>query len=117
MTKTFVEIKTNYEFFHKWENAPEEVSFLRNLHRHIFYVTVKMEVFHNDRDIEFFMLKNDINKIIDDLKKTWPETISCEQMAIDIRIILKQKYSFRINRFTSIKISEDNENSAIVEEV
>lgn len=113
MTKTFVEIKTNYEFLHCWKNAPEEVSFLRNLHRHIFYVTVKMEVFHNDRDIEFFMLKNDINKIIDDSKKTWLQTISCEQMGLDIINKLKQKY----NRNICIKISEDNENSAIVEEI
>ena len=113
MTKTFVEIKTNYEFLHCWKNAPEEVSFLRNLHRHIFYVIVKMEVFHNDRDIEFFMLKNDINKIIDDLKKTWLQTISCEQMGLDIMNKLKQKY----NRNICIKISEDNENSAIVEEI
>ena len=47
MGKIFVVVKTEFEGFHSWEDAPDEVSFLRNLHRHIFHVTAKWKVNHD----------------------------------------------------------------------
>ena len=34
-----------------------DVSFLATLHRHVFHFEVTVEVFHNDRDIEFIQFK------------------------------------------------------------
>ena len=113
MTKAFIKVRTNYEFFHCWKDAPEEVSFLRNLHRHIFYVIAKVEVVFLDREIEFFMFKKELDSLISELKSKWVASISCEQMATDILNELKKKYK---KNNISIEVSEDNENSAIVEE-
>lgn len=54
-------INTSFVGFHRWDSAPEEVAFLRDLHRHIFNVKVTVEVSHNDRDVEFFLLKKDVD--------------------------------------------------------
>ena len=114
MTRTFVKVKTDFVSIHCWKDAPEQVAFLRNLHRHIFYVTLKLEVEHDDREVEFFMLKEDLTLIVSDCKTKWPETTSCEQMAHDICKALKRnpKYS---GRDMIVEVSEDNECSAIVE--
>lgn len=63
MLKT-IYVRTSFVGFHKWETAPQEVSFLRDLHRHIFNVKVTLQVSHSDRDVEFFLLKKDVDFII-----------------------------------------------------
>ena len=45
------------EGIHKYPDAPKEVEFLKYPHRHIFKFKVAIEVFHGDRDIEFFIFK------------------------------------------------------------
>ena len=45
------------EGIHKYPDAPDEVDFLRYPHRHIFHFKVQIEVFNDDRDIEFFIFK------------------------------------------------------------
>ena len=47
--KTSIKIRTQFEFVHCWKDAPEEVQFLRYLHRHDFLVSCEIEVFPNDR--------------------------------------------------------------------
>lgn len=100
-------VTTNFEAFHHWPDAPEEVAFLRSLHRHIFYVRAEKVVTHANRDIEFLLLKRELNAIIEEAKdindtRTW----SCEQWAI---------YLLEMLRFNRVEVSEDNENGAIVE--
>lgn len=100
-------ITTSFEGFHSYSNAPKEVSFLRNEHRHIFHVKVFIEVFHNDRDIEFILFKEKINRIIDFIKCTKYSLGSCEMISDDIYNILKDIYP---NRKVKIEVSEDLEN-------
>lgn len=45
---------------HRWENAPDEFSYLRNVHRHVFKIRCKFHVTHSDRQIEI----NDMQDII-----------------------------------------------------
>lgn len=111
--KTFIEIKTQFEFIHCWEQAPEEVNYLRNPHRHDFYVTCKIEVFHTDRELEFFMVTHKIEEFIQKLIKKVPITTSCELFATIICDFIKQEYG---NRNVTVKVSEDNKSSAIVED-
>lgn len=53
-------IKFDIEGFHKYEKAPEQVAFLRDLHRHTFKVKCGIKVNHNERDKELFMVRGEI---------------------------------------------------------
>ena len=68
MKKTFKEniiISTSFPAVHCWPACDiEEVSFLKNPHRHIFRVTLKVPVNHGDREIEFLHLKEQVNEFI-----------------------------------------------------
>lgn len=106
-------VKTQFEWCHKWSNAPQAVSYLKNLHRHIFYVNCKIEVIHDDRELEFILVKHFINNVISDIQANCPETFSCEQIASYIRNKLLETYG---PRKISVSVFEDNENGAIVED-
>lgn len=68
--------KTQIEGIHRWFNCPiEEVSFLRNYHRHIFHVEARAYVNHTDRDIEFIKLSHDINNYL--TEKYYNEKYKC----------------------------------------
>jgi len=102
----FIWITTQFEGFHQYLNAPTEVSFLQNKHRHIFHVKVFIEVMHNDRDIEFIMFKNYINFIIN-TKINKDNVGSCEMLADKIHDSVSEYY---LNRKIKINVSEDLEN-------
>lgn len=110
MPKTSIIVRDHYEFCHRYADAPQEVLFLRNLHRHIFNYEVELEVFHDDRELEFIMVKNRLREFIDEVD--WPNTASCEQMATDIGKYLRDMYGF--DRALSVSVFEDNENGAKV---
>jgi hypothetical protein len=101
-------ITTEFVGLHKWDNAPEKVSFLRNLHRHIFKVKVWFKVNHNNRDLEFFLMKEKIeNRLEQTLKAINYENIgSCETLCENI--------STFDNKITKVEVSEDGENGAIL---
>ena len=54
MTEVYATIRI--EGFHCWRDAPGEVAFLRNHHRHLFVIKVYKPVHHDDRDVEFILL-------------------------------------------------------------
>lgn len=109
MTSTIL-VKTNFEGIHKYSDAPQEVGFLREPHRHIFYVEVEMEVFHNDRELEFIMVKRNLNKYL--FTKPFGIRHSCEQIAKDIVKFLQEQYGN--NRKLTVAVLEDNENGGKV---
>lgn len=113
MTHSFVSVRVQFEGLHRWPDAPEQVAFLKNPHRHIFIITAIKQVFHNDRDVEFFMLRSKIkifitaeygegnpSKMLFDLGAK-----SCEMMAFEI---LKEFDLYECS------VSEDGENTGIV---
>lgn len=112
-----INVQTQFEGFHKYDNAPAEVEFLKYPHRHIFYVDISIEVFHDDRELEFIMVKRMIE---DYIKSTYqPESTgemvllgSCEMIAEDILVLLIE--SFGSSRAYSVCVSEDGENGACV---
>ncbi len=107
-------IRFDFEGTHCWPEAPEEVAFLRNPHRHLFKVAVNCDVRHDDRELEFFILKKALKEFVPHLYKG-PNNdlgrLSCEQMAESfcnyMRVVHKRKT-------ISVEVSEDGENSAIV---
>ena len=88
-----------------------DVSFLANPHRHLFHFKVWIEVFHDDRDVEFIQFKREPEALYSsgvmqlDYK-------SCEMMAQDLAKYIQTKYP---KRDLTIDISEDNENGSIIE--
>ena len=103
-------ITTFFNGFHCWPEAPAQVGFLRSLHRHKFGVRVEVLVTHDDRQVEFFILQEAVNKIIvKELTKflTLNSSLSCEMMAEFIWNRLMPNYSIY-----SITVDEDGENGA-----
>ena len=80
-----------------------DVSFLGNAHRHIFHFQVWIDVFHNDRDIEFIQFKRWLeglySKDILDL-----DFKSCEMIADDLYLQIAARYP---KRAVKISVSED----------
>lgn len=87
-----------------------DVSFLGHPHRHIFHFRVAIDVFHNDRDIEFIQFKR------------WCENLysqgviqldykSCEMIADDLYLQIADRYP---GRDIIIEVSEDGENGCTI---
>jgi hypothetical protein len=89
-----------------------DVSFLGTPHRHIFHFRVSIDVFHNDRDIEFIQFKrwlislyNGQNSVLELNYK------SCEMIADDLYSQIAARYP---NRAVIIDVSEDGENGCVI---
>lgn len=101
------------EGIHKYPAALEDpkladVSFLGYPHRHMFHFRVELEVFHDDRDVEFILLKRELEGLFDNgtLQLDYK---SCEMIADDLADYIVDKYP---GRRLVITVSEDNENGA-----
>ena len=105
----FIFVTFQKEGIHCYPGAPEEVKFLQNDHRHIFHFRVEIEVYHDDRDIEFIMFKRELEGLYSDniLDLDYK---SCEMMAEELRDYIVEIYE---GRDLKIEISEDGENGAI----
>jgi hypothetical protein len=95
---------------HCWPECPhDEVAYLRDPHRHIFLIKAYKKVTHDDRDVEFIMLKHTIQEYME--VKYFTESLcnfgakSCEMIAEEL---IEQ---FELSR---CEVSEDGENGAIV---
>ena len=89
----------------------DDVSFLGIPHRHIFHFRVRIEVFHNDRDIEFIQFKRWMQRLYDVEGVLELNHKSCEMIADDLYKEISTKYP---NRFVEISVAEDNENGCSI---
>lgn len=96
------------EGIHKYPKAPEGVAFLQYPHRHIFHFRVELEVFHDDRDVEFILFKRELEELYDE-KTLQLNYKSCEMMSDDLANYIKDKYP---GRDLAIEVSEDGENGS-----
>lgn len=88
-----------------------DVSFLGYPHRHIFHFKVWIEVFHDDRDIEFIQFKRWLENLYkEDVVQL--DYKSCEMIADDLASEIQAKYP---NRWIKISVAEDNENGCEME--
>ena len=87
-----------------------DVSFLGTPHRHIFHFQVWIDVFHNDRDIEFIQFKRWLENLYKDaiLELDYK---SCEMISDDLYIQIASRYP---NRAVWIEVSEDGENGCLI---
>jgi hypothetical protein len=111
MIKTSIWVTFQKEGVHKYPAAASDpklaaVSFLANEHRHIFHFRVELEVFHDDRDVEFILLKRELEGLYT-TGTLQLNNMSCEMIARELLDYIKQYYP---GRDSSIQVSEDNEN-------
>ena len=89
-----------------------DVAFLANPHRHIFHFRVSIDVFHNDRDIEFIQFKRWLESLYNGsntvLALDWK---SCEMIADDLYTQIADRYP---GRAVVIEVSEDGENGCSI---
>lgn len=116
MAKKFIVVRTQFEGVHHYPDASIQVAFLRTAHRHTFHVEAQVEVFHNDRDLEFIMVKREINKYIQFKYENNQscQTASCELIADRIIQFLHTKYGQ--HRIINVSVFEDGENGAWIRE-
>tara|TARA_R100000734_G_C3287473_1_gene79896 strand:- start:409 stop:825 length:417 start_codon:yes stop_codon:yes gene_type:complete len=109
--KKYIWVTFQKEGIHKYPDAPDEVDFLRYPHRHMFHFKVQIEVYNDDRDIEFFIFKRWLESLYadDTLQLDYK---SCEMMSDDLARKIKDKYP---GRRLAIDVSEDGENGCHVE--
>lgn len=88
-----------------------DVSFLGYPHRHIFHFKVAIEVFHDDRDIEFIQFKRWLEKLYSD-SIIQLDFKSCEMIAEDLHSQISAKYP---GRDVWIDVSEDGENGCHIQ--
>lgn len=103
------------EGIHKYPAAATDpmladVSFLGYPHRHIFHFKVTIDVYHNDRDIEFILFKRELENLYKD-SVMMIDFKSCEMLAEDLIDYISKKYP---NRKIIVEVSEDGENGAIL---
>lgn len=108
-------VTTQFEGMHRWKDAPEEVSFLREYHRHMFHVRFEVEVTKEDRDIEFILLKRELDGLVKTLFVGVKLDNSCETIAKRICDFMTREYGPCAGRAARCEVSEDGENGAIVE--
>jgi hypothetical protein len=106
----------------------DDVSFLGYPHRHIFHFRVRIEVQHNDRDIEFIQFKRWLERLYSgadtgnntqgskEQSSTNSEVLlldykSCEMIADELYEKISAKYP---GRFVEIEVSEDGENGCVI---
>lgn len=93
-------LKTNDEY---------DVSFLGHPHRHIFHFKVGIEVFHNDRDIEFIQFKRWLQNLYQGTLEL--DYKSCEMISDELYDTIASRYP---DRNIEITVSEDDENGATI---
>ena len=87
----------------------QDVAFLANEHRHIFHFNVAIEVFHNDRDIEFIQFKRWLESLYQGTLEL--NYKSCEMISDDLYQTIASRYP---GRDIEITVSEDGENGATI---
>jgi len=87
-----------------------DVSFLATPHRHIFHFRVRIEVFHDDRDIEFIQFKRWLENLYSQGTLELNHK-SCEMISDDLYKEVSARYP---GRFVEIEVSEDGENGSLI---
>lgn len=114
MIKRFIQVTFQKEGVHKYPAALtdprlKDVEFLGYPHRHMFHFRVRISVTHNDRDIEFILLKRELENLYQGTMNI--DYKSCEMLAEELIHYIKLHY---LDRYVEVEVSEDGENGAIL---
>lgn len=107
-------VRTTVIGFHRWEHAPAEVAYLRADHRHEFRIRVEAIVRNDDRELEFHMLKRQVQTVLRDLYGN--EHGECEFGPMSCESIARTLLS-HITTLSAVEVWEEDEAGARVERV
>lgn len=115
MNKSRINVKVDVLGTHNWPDAFNVVEFLKHEHHHQFNITVECDVEHNNREIEFILLRMDILDFVYYNYKTdrWIVkfgSMSCEMIANDI----KEHMEFKYKRKFKVSVYEDNVQGGVI---
>lgn len=116
LIRTLIKVKLQFEATHNWPGVVnikglESVRFLKDEHRHIFYVTCVKEVTHSDRDVEIIQFKKRITTYLAERYYNSDKgyhtlgSKSCEMLAEEL---------LKMFGLVECEVLEDNENGGIV---
>lgn len=121
MLKRHINVKFTKEGIHRYPealvdpslktNGWDDVSFLGNAHFHYFYFSVTIEVFKNNRDIEFIQFRRWLERLYSDSTLAL-DNKSCEMICEDLIDVISIRYP---NRDIKVEVYEDNINGGILE--
>ena len=103
----FIKVKTQFEAVHCYPTAPVAVKHLRNKHRHTFFVSATIEVTDDNRQLEFYLVKDYLDTVV---TQNNMNSLSCEMICDIYYNAIERKYG---KRKVMIEVSEDNQRSAI----
>jgi len=101
----YVRVRSQFVGWHKWKDAPDDVAFLRDFHRHVFKVELVVPVRHGDREVEFFTLQKQLDGFLARNYAGRKFLESCEQIAENIGVNFLHSHE--------VTVSEDGENDGI----
>ena len=110
-TFTQVIVRFTREGWHRWQGAPPHREYLNTEHRHLFYFEVGLQVFEDDREVEFHELLHWSRQQVrydGDF-----DTQSCEMIARDLLQKIIDRFS-NPKRSAYVSVFEDNEVGAKV---
>lgn len=105
--KTVILVRNRFESLHCWPEAPDEVFYLRSMHRHVFHIDSEIEVGHDNRELEFIMVQHAIDDFLKG--KSWDFWTSCETIAKTLAKFIYETYG---DRDIVVAVREDNEHGA-----
>lgn len=101
-------VRFTAEGWHCWPQAPDRRAYLRQSHRHLFHVEARLQVLHNDREVEF-------HDLLDFCRENFPSgdlgSRSCEMLASGLLDKIKDRHA---GRSVSVGVFEDGEVGAVV---
>ena len=114
--KRFIWITFQKVGFHKYPAAESDplladVQYLGNKHRHLFKFRIAIEIFHNDREIEFHQFLNFCESLFSE-SRIDIDFKSVEMLSDELYVKIAEKYS---SRDIKIEVSEDGECGCLIE--
>ena len=110
---TSIIARVNIEGLHRWKKCPiDEVSYLRDYHRHMFHIIGKAYVSHADRDIEFIQLTHKIKDYL--TKMYYSESYKCCLFGDSSCEMLAKELAIEFGLY-EVEVNEDGESGSIIQ--
>ena len=104
-------ITHQFPAYHKWKDAPDEVEFLRSMHRHMFKIKLMIDVYNDNRELELFIVQRKLKTYCEEEFEEDEDIGSCEMIGNKIKKQFEEIYP---GRMINVEVSEDGENGVIV---
>ena len=109
-TLALISVTFTCKGFHRYPDAPEDVAYLRDTHRHLFKFKVAIQVFSTERELEFHQFLNWLESVMGTTISV--DHKSCEMISDDLAKVIADRYP---GRQLAIEVWEDGECGSITQ--